>query len=91
LQCRVGWNERRKDCRKKKFARSVATATVLAVATEKDILKKDLPSVMVRIYGVPALRLRRLSERTSVNSETLAQSMVECGVDKVEKRYRSVK
>lgn len=58
------------------------------MATENKPLKKDLPSVTVRIYGVPAVRISNLSKRTSIKKDGIAQMVAECGIAAVEKRFR---
>ena len=50
--------------------------------------KPKLPAVRGRIYGVSAVRLQRLRERTCVPMERLIQMAVECGLLAVEKRFR---
>lgn len=58
------------------------------MAIKKAPLKKNLPSVTVRIYGVPAVRLVNLSKRTSIKKDGIAQMVAECGISAVEKRFR---
>lgn len=50
--------------------------------------KPKLPSERGRIYGVYAVRLRNLRDRTRVPMERLIQMAVECGIAAVEKRFR---
>ena len=50
--------------------------------------KPKLHGERIRISGVSALRLRRLHERSCVAMDRLAQMAVECGIDRVEKRFR---
>jgi hypothetical protein len=43
----------------------------------------------IRIHGAPALRLRKLHERTFVAMDRLAQMVAECGIAAVEQRFKS--
>lgn len=47
-----------------------------------------LPRVTVRIYGVPAVRLRNLHVKTCVPMDRLAQMVFESSLKVVERRFR---
>lgn len=48
----------------------------------------QLPAVHVRIDGVTAKRIRRLSERTNISENRIANMAAEAGIATVEKRFR---